>query len=197
MGVQILQCKGAILREKGWPIVRYRDSLPWAVQKQLKRSSCHLGCWVGCVQGSICWGARWCNLVNTTEPSTFRVEASYSQHKGTSTPSFSNPVVDEERTKPRSRCLEFFSWTDLVGWQDGHPANTNNPCHFSPKVLFRNRCRKTNELSCLQSVYGCVYKYYVISYYIVLYAVAWFHYNSGVSTTTLCLKKTSHLYNLL
>jgi len=36
--------------EKGTPIVMYKDALPWAVQKQLKRSRCHLGCWGGCTQ---------------------------------------------------------------------------------------------------------------------------------------------------
>jgi len=34
---------GAILRGKGRPIVKYRDFLPWAVQKRLNRSRCRLG----------------------------------------------------------------------------------------------------------------------------------------------------------
>jgi len=28
---------------KGWPIVKYRDALPWAVQKRPNQSRCHLG----------------------------------------------------------------------------------------------------------------------------------------------------------
>jgi len=32
---------------KGSPVVRDRDFLPWAVQKQLNRSICHLGCGLG------------------------------------------------------------------------------------------------------------------------------------------------------
>ena len=36
--------EGAILRGKGWPIVKYRDTLRWAVQKRLNQSRCRLGC---------------------------------------------------------------------------------------------------------------------------------------------------------
>ena len=42
-GVQILPCKGAILRGKGGPIVKYRDTLWSSVQKQLNRSRCRSG----------------------------------------------------------------------------------------------------------------------------------------------------------
>jgi len=38
---------------KGSFIVKYRDFLPWAVQKRLNRSICHLGCGLGCAEGSI------------------------------------------------------------------------------------------------------------------------------------------------
>jgi len=38
--------------EKGVPIVKHRDFLPWAVQKQLNRSICHLGCRLGWAKGS-------------------------------------------------------------------------------------------------------------------------------------------------
>ena len=41
--VQMLPWEGAILRWKGRPIVKYRDTLLWAVQKWLNRSRCHLG----------------------------------------------------------------------------------------------------------------------------------------------------------
>jgi len=44
------------------PIVKYRDFLPWAVQKQLNRSICRLGCGLGWAEGStssIVFG-RWC-----------------------------------------------------------------------------------------------------------------------------------------
>jgi len=37
------------------PIVKYRDALPWAVQKGLNQSSCHLGCELGWAQQSICY----------------------------------------------------------------------------------------------------------------------------------------------
>jgi len=36
-------CAGTILEEKGWPTVKYRGSLPWAVQNWLRWSTCHLG----------------------------------------------------------------------------------------------------------------------------------------------------------
>jgi len=40
-------------------IVKYKDSLPWAVQKWLNQSRCILGCWVGWVQGTcITWACR-------------------------------------------------------------------------------------------------------------------------------------------
>ena len=38
------QWEGAILRGKGHPIVKYRDTLRTFVQKQLNRSTCRLGC---------------------------------------------------------------------------------------------------------------------------------------------------------
>jgi len=54
----------------GRPIVKYRDCLPWAVQKQLNQRRCSLGCWVSWVhEPCIRWGAHWCNLVNMTAPS--------------------------------------------------------------------------------------------------------------------------------
>jgi len=33
-------------------IVKYRNSLPWAVWKWTNRSRCSLECWVGCIQGT-------------------------------------------------------------------------------------------------------------------------------------------------
>jgi len=42
-GIQIPHAKGQFWGEKGRPIVKYRDTLPRAVQKQLNRSRCHLG----------------------------------------------------------------------------------------------------------------------------------------------------------
>jgi len=50
------QWEGATLR----PIVKYRDLLPWAVQKQLNQLRCHSGCGLKWVHGStIRWGAYW------------------------------------------------------------------------------------------------------------------------------------------
>ena len=44
---------------KGWPIVKYRDTLTLAVQKRLNRSRCHLGYWVGWTkEPRIRWGYR-------------------------------------------------------------------------------------------------------------------------------------------
>jgi len=39
--------EGAILRGKGWPIVKYKDALLCAVQKRLNRSTCRLGYGLG------------------------------------------------------------------------------------------------------------------------------------------------------
>jgi len=50
-----MQSKGTILRGNGWPTVKYRDCLPWAVQKWLNRLRCHLGYGVWWVQGSTYW----------------------------------------------------------------------------------------------------------------------------------------------
>jgi len=36
-------CEWVILRGKGRPTVKYRDYLPWAVEKRLNRSRCRLG----------------------------------------------------------------------------------------------------------------------------------------------------------
>jgi len=51
MGVQIPPWEWAIFGEKS-PIVKHRDFLPWAVQKQLNRSICRLGCRLGWAEGS-------------------------------------------------------------------------------------------------------------------------------------------------
>jgi len=40
--------------KKGRPIVTYRGSLPWAVQKRLNRSRCCFVCGLRWVQGSMC-----------------------------------------------------------------------------------------------------------------------------------------------
>jgi len=50
-GVQIPHEKGQFWG-KGSPIVKYRDFLPWAVQKLLNRSICRLGCALGWAEGS-------------------------------------------------------------------------------------------------------------------------------------------------
>ena len=42
----------AVLRGKGRPIVKYKDSLPWAVQKRLNRQIYHLYCGLGWAEGS-------------------------------------------------------------------------------------------------------------------------------------------------
>ena len=77
-GVHIPHWKGQFWR-KGAPIVKYRDFLPWAVQKRLNRSIWHLGCGLGWkyqfnrirqVATIFPYGeAYWPHLPNTTEPS--------------------------------------------------------------------------------------------------------------------------------
>jgi len=52
--------EGAILNQKGQPIVKYRDTLPWAVQKQLNRLKCRLGWGLGWVQGTMLGGGGHC-----------------------------------------------------------------------------------------------------------------------------------------
>jgi len=43
-------------------ILKYSDTLPWAVWKQLNWSRCSLQWWVRWVQKTcITWGCRWCN----------------------------------------------------------------------------------------------------------------------------------------
>jgi len=76
-GVQIPHRKGWFCW-KGALIVKYRDFLPWAVQKRLNRSRCRLGCWDGWTkepriqwgyrshaQGQF-WGWRACPIMPTT-----------------------------------------------------------------------------------------------------------------------------------
>ena len=48
------QWQVAILRGKGRPIVKYRDTLWSSVQKHLNRSRYHLGCGLGWDQGIMC-----------------------------------------------------------------------------------------------------------------------------------------------
>jgi len=55
---------GGNFEGKGRPIVNYRNAVPWAVQKRLKRLRC-LGCGLAWAQGSMCYmggliiGATW------------------------------------------------------------------------------------------------------------------------------------------
>ena len=44
--------EGSLLRPKERSIVKYRDALLWALQKQLNRSRCCLGCGLGWAQGN-------------------------------------------------------------------------------------------------------------------------------------------------
>jgi len=65
LGVQIPYEKGQFW-EKGSPIVKYRDFLPWAVQKWLNWSICCLGCGLGWTEGStssIVFN-RWCQCAH-------------------------------------------------------------------------------------------------------------------------------------
>jgi len=54
--------RGNFEGRKGCPIIKYRDSLWSSVQKQVKRSRCHLGRWIGWAIGIVldgvqrCWG---------------------------------------------------------------------------------------------------------------------------------------------
>ena len=57
-----------------WSIVKYRDSLPWAVQKQLNWSRCCLGRGLWCVLDG---GAHWCHLASTIEPSVCGGDAAF------------------------------------------------------------------------------------------------------------------------
>jgi len=81
MGVHIPHEKGQCWG-KGLPMVKYRDFLPWAVQKRLIRSICRLGCGLGWAEGSTssivfarwrqCALPMWAHcrhLTNTIEPS--------------------------------------------------------------------------------------------------------------------------------
>jgi len=65
--------KGQFWAGKGRPIGKYRDSLPWAVQKRLNRSRCRLGYglgWLGPIkEACVRRGAHWRNLANAIEPS--------------------------------------------------------------------------------------------------------------------------------
>ena len=53
-GVQIPMQTSNFEGIKGWPIVKYRDSVLSAVQKWLNRLRCHLGCGHWWLQGSMC-----------------------------------------------------------------------------------------------------------------------------------------------
>jgi len=46
--------KGQFWGGRGRPIVKYRDTLTWAVHKRLNRSRCRLGCGLLWVQWSVC-----------------------------------------------------------------------------------------------------------------------------------------------
>ena len=61
MGVQIPQHDGAIVRGRGGPLYKYRETLPSSVQKRLNRSSPRKHVFDG--------GAHWRYLANTIEPS--------------------------------------------------------------------------------------------------------------------------------
>jgi len=58
-GVQIPLWEGSILGEEA-PVVRYRDFLPWAVQKWLNRSTCHFWLWT-----QVGWRKDKFNLIRT------------------------------------------------------------------------------------------------------------------------------------
>jgi len=47
--------EGAILRRKGSPTVKYRETVWSSVQKRLNRSRCCLVCGLGCAQGIMSW----------------------------------------------------------------------------------------------------------------------------------------------
>jgi len=66
---------GGILGERTCP-----TTLPWAVQKWLNRSRCHLGCGLKWVEGSMCYmGAHWRHLTNATDPFVCGGDAALSQ----------------------------------------------------------------------------------------------------------------------
>ena len=52
-GVPDPHWKGQFWEEKRRPVVKYRDTLRWAVQKRLNRSRCRLGCGLGLAQGIV------------------------------------------------------------------------------------------------------------------------------------------------
>jgi len=78
-------CEGQFWGGKGRPIVKYRNTLPWAVQKRLNRSRCYFGAERG--------GARWRNLANTIEPSVCGGDAALGQISLTSCLVFSFPLL--------------------------------------------------------------------------------------------------------
>jgi len=55
--------------KKGRPVAKYSDILPWAVQKWLNRSICHLGCGLGWAKGStsLIVFARWHQLAQASK----------------------------------------------------------------------------------------------------------------------------------
>jgi len=76
-GVQIPMQRGNF-EGKRPPIVKYRDSLPWTVQKRLNWSICRLVCGLGYYYYR--WGgAHWHNLPNTIEPSICGGDAAFPQ----------------------------------------------------------------------------------------------------------------------
>jgi len=48
---QIFPRGGGTFEEEGRPVVKYRDSLPWAAQKRLNRSRCRLRRGLGWAKG--------------------------------------------------------------------------------------------------------------------------------------------------
>ena len=64
---------------KGRPIVKYRDALPWALQKRLNRSRCRLGLGLEWAQNCIGWRCTLRYLLNTIAPSMCCGDAAFCQ----------------------------------------------------------------------------------------------------------------------
>jgi len=56
-GVHISPWEGAILRGKGYPIVKYRDTMRSSVRKRLNQPRCHLGFGLACAHGIVLDGS--------------------------------------------------------------------------------------------------------------------------------------------
>jgi len=123
-GVHIPIRRG-ILGERA-PIVKYRDFLPWAVQKLLHQSICRLGCGLGWAKGSTNWigfarwqmcpprRAHWRHLANAIEPSVCGGNAAFCQT--TFTTCYNSVIVQIYDCVSAFYCVHFFTMKVEIHW---------------------------------------------------------------------------------